>query len=136
VAKLGDLILAKGLDEITAQQITRPGQIVGDLTYMSPERTSGDPAAVDIRSDIYSLGATLYELLTGRPPFQGTMVELVSKIRNEPPVRPKKYQMAIPDLLEGTILRMLAKSPEERFETPRDLLKDFERVAKYNGITI
>jgi serine/threonine protein kinase len=135
-AKLGDLMLAKGLSELSAQQITKPGQMVGDLTYMSPERTGADPNAVDTRSDIYSLGATLYELLTGRPPFQGSMVELVGKIRNELPASPKKFQLSIPDVFEGAIMRMLAKAPEDRFQTPAELLRDFERVAKYNGVTL
>ena len=136
VAKLGDLMLAKALSELSAQQITRPGQMVGDLAYMSPERTGSDPNAVDTRSDIYNLGATLYALLTGHPPFQGSMVELVRKIRNEPPARPKKFQLSIPDLFEGSIMRMLAKDPGDRFQTPTELLRDFERVAKFNGVTL
>ena len=136
VAKLGDLMLAKGLSELSVQQITKPGQMVGDLAYMSPERTGSDPNAVDTRSDIYSLGATLYELLTGHPPFQGSMVELVSKIRNELPAKPKKFQLSIPDLFEGSIMRMLAKAPADRFQTPTELLRDFERVAKFSGVTL
>src|SRR5262249_51465068 len=67
---LGDLMLAKALEGSLAQQITRPGEIVGDLAYMSPERTAGT-ADVDGRSDLYSLGATIYALLTGRPPCIG-----------------------------------------------------------------
>ncbi len=136
VAKLGDLMLAKGLSELSVQQITKPGQMVGDLAYMSPERTGSDPSAVDTRSDIYSLGATLYELLTGRPPFQGTMVEVVAKIRNEVPAKPKKFQLSIPDMFEGSIMRMLAKAPKDRFQTPTELLRDLERVAKFNGVTL
>jgi len=136
VAKLGDLILAKSLAETTAHQITRPGDLVGDLMYMSPERTSSE-SAVDTRSDIYSLGATLYQLLTGHPPFEyGSRVDLVGKIRTEIPVRPKKHQLAVPDLFEGTIMRMLAKRPEDRFQTPGDLVRDLERAAKYNGLTL
>ena len=67
---LGDLMLAKGLEGTTAQQITQPGQLIGDLAYMSPERTQPD-AVADCRSDLYGLGATLYALLAGavaKPP--------------------------------------------------------------------
>jgi hypothetical protein len=64
------------------------------------------------------------------------MVELVGKIRNELPAKPKKFQLSIPDLFEGSIMRMLAKAPEDRFQTPTELLRDFERVAKFTGVTL
>ena len=71
VAKLGDLIFAKALEGLSADiEVTRPGELVGDLSYMSPEQT-GAGGPVDCRSDIYCLGATLYALLTGRPPLEG-----------------------------------------------------------------
>src|SRR5436853_4812758 len=66
--KLGDLMLAKAQEGGLAQQITKPGEILGDIRFMSPERT-GDSKNVDARSDLYSLGALLYALLSGRPPF-------------------------------------------------------------------
>ncbi len=135
-AKLGDLMLAKALEGVMARQVTRPGQLLGDLAYMSPERTRED-ASVDTRSDIYSLGATVYALLTGRPPFEGTsLVDTVQKIRLAEPVKPKKFQLSIPDLFEGAVLRMLAKRPDERFQTPRELVLDLERVAKFNGMVL
>jgi hypothetical protein len=64
------------------------------------------------------------------------MVELVSKIRKEPPAKPKKFQLSIPDSFEGSIMRMLAKAPGDRFQTPTELLRDFERVAKFSGVTM
>jgi serine/threonine-protein kinase len=135
-AKLGDLMLAKALEGALAKQLTRPGQLMGDLAYMAPERTRED-APVDTRSDIYGLGATVYALLTGRPPFEGsTLVEMMQKIRTAEPTKPKKYQLSIPDLFEGTVLRMLAKRPEDRFETPTELLNDLLRVAKFNGLSL
>src|SRR5262249_3204907 len=70
VTRLGDLMLAKALEGTMVEQITRPGELVGDVAYMSPERTRG-MTNVDGRSDLYGLGATLYALLTGRPPFEG-----------------------------------------------------------------
>jgi serine/threonine-protein kinase len=137
VAKLGDLMLAKALDGVLAQQVTRPGELVGDVNYMSPERTKSSMEGVDGRSDIFSLGATVYALLTGRPPFADvSLVETITKIRKADPEKPKKYQMSIPDLFEGTVLRMLAKRPEDRYQSAADLLKDLERVAKYQGVQI
>jgi pSer/pThr/pTyr-binding forkhead associated (FHA) protein len=136
MAKLGDLMLAKAMEGSLAQQITRPGELVGDINYMSPERTRGT-TDIDARSDIYSLGALIYTLLTGRPPFEGgTLVETITKIRSAEPVKPKKYQLATPDLFEGTVLKMLAKRPEDRFQTPAEMLADLERVAKFQGMTI
>jgi serine/threonine protein kinase len=135
-AMLGDLMLAKALEGSLAQQVTRPGEIVGDIAYMSPERTRGT-ADVDGRSDIYGLGATVYALIAGRPPFTGgTLPELILKIRNNEPEKPKKYQMAIPDLFQGTVMKMLAKRPEERFQTAGELLIDLERVGKFAGVTV
>jgi serine/threonine protein kinase len=136
-AKLGDLMLAKALDGVLAKQVTRPGELVGDVNYMSPERTRSSMDGVDGRSDIFSLGATVYALLTGRPPFADvSLVETITKIRKAEPEKPKKFQMAIPDLFEGTVLKMLAKRPEDRHQTAADLLKDLERVAKYQGVQL
>src|SRR5262249_49503066 len=110
-AMLGDLMLAKALEGSLAQQVTRPGEIVGDIAYMSPERTRGT-ADVDGRSDIYGLGATIYALIAGRPPFTGgALPELIVKIRNNEPEKPKKYCMSIPDLFQGTVMKMIAKRP-------------------------
>jgi pSer/pThr/pTyr-binding forkhead associated (FHA) protein len=134
-AKLGDFMLAKALDGIKAKAITKPGELVGDLVYMAPERTRTD-AAVDTRSDIYSLGATLYVLLTGHPPFEGTsMVEMLKKVRQEDPVPPKKYQLSIPDAFQDLVLKMMAKRPEMRVQDPVALVRELERIAKYQGMS-
>ena len=136
VAKLGDLMLAKALEGTLARKITRPGQLLGDVEYISPERTRGT-GEVDIRSDIYSLGATVYALLTGRPPFEGdSLADTVELIREAEPIRPKKFQLSIPDQFEGIVLRMLAKRPADRFQTPSELLGDLARVAKYHAVDV
>jgi serine/threonine protein kinase len=135
-ALLGDLMLAKALEGTMAQQITQPGEILGDVAYMSPERTRGS-GDVDGRADLYGLGATVYALVAGRPPFTGdSMPDLITKIRNAEPEKPKKFQMAIPDLFQGTIMKMLAKRREERFQSATELLTDLDRVGKLAGINI
>jgi serine/threonine protein kinase len=131
--KLGDLTLAKAMEGILAKQITRPGEIIGAVEYMSPERTRGTEE-LDARSDLYGLGATLYALLTGRPPFVGaTLVEKISRIRQTEPEKPTKYHMAIPTQFEGVVMKLLAKRPEERFQSASDLLKDLARVGRFTG---
>jgi serine/threonine-protein kinase len=135
VVKLGDLMLAKALEGATA--ITRPGELIGDLGYMSPERTRGRSDDVDVRADLYGLGATAYALLTGRPPFEGaTLAEKVTRIRQTPPEKPTKYQLSIPGQFEGVVLKLLAKRPEERYQTATELLAELTRVGKFQGVTV
>jgi serine/threonine protein kinase len=135
-ALLGDLMYAKAMEGALAKQVTRPGQLVGDIAYMAPERTTGS-TDVDGRADLYGLGATVYALVAGRPPFTGSSLpELIGKIRNTEPEKPKKYQMAIPDLFQGTVMKLLAKVPEQRFQSAAELLTDLERVGKFAGVTV
>lgn len=134
VTKLCDLMLAKALEGTQAKQVTQPGELVGDVAYMAPERTRGQ-SKVDGRSDIYGLGATVYALLTARPPFEGhSLPELISKIRQTEAVKPKQYQLGIPDLFEDLVLRMLAKRPEDRYQTAEELLADLLRVGRYQSV--
>lgn len=130
--KLGDLMLAKALDDC-GERITRPGEFVGNLRYLAPEQLAGD-GWVDHRADVYSLGATLYAVLTGRPPFDGaTTGEIVHAVltgRVEPPSR---LHMGIPPAFEGVVLRMMARSPDERFASASEVLRQLERISKYVG---
>jgi serine/threonine protein kinase len=133
---LGDLMLAKALEGTLAQQITRPGELLGDVGYMSPERTRGS-GEVDGRSDLYGLGATVYALVTGRPPFAAASLgELISQIRTAEPERPQKYQMSVPQMFQDTILKLLAKRPEDRFGSAKELLAALERAGKFAGISV
>jgi pSer/pThr/pTyr-binding forkhead associated (FHA) protein len=106
------------------------------LLYAAPEQTR-EETEIDYRSDIFNLGALCYSLVTGRPPFEGgSLAETITKIRREKPEDPKKYQLAIPKAFEGVILQMLAKRPEDRYQTTAEVLRDLERVLKYQGMTL
>jgi pSer/pThr/pTyr-binding forkhead associated (FHA) protein len=131
--KLGDLMLAKALDNSGNERITRSGEVIGDLRYLSPEQLSGEQP-LDARADIYSLGAALYAILTGRPPFEGgTAAEVIRRIVTGSPEPPTKVHLAVPTQLEGLVLRMLAKRPEDRPESARCLRQELERVTRYCG---
>jgi hypothetical protein len=129
--KLGDLMLAKALDDSGDERITRSGEVVGDLRYLSPEQLSGEQP-IDARADIYSLGAALYAILTGHPPFQGsTAAEIIRRIVTGSPEPPSRTHLAVPSQLEGLVLRMLAKRPEDRPESAAALCRELDRVARY-----
>jgi serine/threonine protein kinase len=135
--KLGDLMLAKALEGALAAPVTKPGDVVGDLNYMSPERTRGAGEPVDGRSDLFSLGATCYALLTGKPPFAGrTLVETITRIRTAEPVAPRTFQIGIPSSFEGAILKLLAKLPEDRYPNAGELVKDLERIGRLTGAPV
>ena len=135
LAKLGDLMLAKAMEGTLAETITRPGELVGELPYMSPEQTVGDPA-IDCRSDIYNLGATLYRLISGHPPSTGdNPAEIIRSIQNDVPRKPSELQLSTPPLFEDLVLKMLAKEPADRPQTPTRLLRELERIAQFQGIT-
>ena len=110
VAKLGDFGLALALDR---SRLTADGMIVGTVAYMPPEQALGRPR--DARSDLYALGATLYQMVTGRPPFVGDdVVAVLSQHLHTPPVAPSWSNAAVPQPLERLILELLAKDPESR----------------------
>jgi serine/threonine protein kinase len=136
VAKLGDLMLAKALEGLLAEKITRPGDVVGDVHYLAPERAGGD-GSVDARSDLFSLGALTYALLAGRPPFAGAgTVETLLLIRAAEPARPTEYQPAVPAAFEEVVLTLLRKRPEERYQTAAEALQALEGVASAHGVPL
>ena len=113
VLKLMDFGIAKSSNEL---QLTRPGTTMGSVYYMSPEQVSG--GTVDARSDIYSLGVTLYELLTGRKPFQAdTAYSVLNAQLNTAPQPPIELNSSLPPGLNDIILTSLAKDPAKRFQT-------------------
>jgi eukaryotic-like serine/threonine-protein kinase len=134
LTKLGDLMLAKALEGNLAREITQPGEVLGDVRFLSPEqtRTAED---VDARSDLYNLGALVYALLTGRPPFEGScLAETIQMIRQAKPQPPKAFQMAVPEAFQGLVLQLLAKRPEARYQSATQVLTDLARVAKFHGV--
>jgi serine/threonine protein kinase len=108
--------------------LTLTGDLLGTLRYMSPEQAQGKPGLVDHRTDVYSLGASLYELLTLQPAFQaGDRAELLRQIAEDEPPPPRQVNRAIPAGLETIVLKALAKSPAERYATAQELADDLRR---------
>jgi serine/threonine protein kinase len=108
----------------------------GLLLYVAPEQTR-EESEIDSRSDIFSLGALLYQLLTGRPPFEGgSLAETITKIRREDPEDPRKRQLAVPQRFAGVVLQMLPKAPENRYQTMADVIKELDLALKYEGMTL
>jgi serine/threonine protein kinase len=121
--KLTDFGLAKPLDAASTLSLT--GTILGTPLYMSPEQADG--ADVDARSDLYSLGATFYHALTGRPPFEGaTAVTIVLKHTKEPLKPAHQMNASIPAGLSDVLTRMLAKKPEDRFPSAEAVIAAIE----------
>jgi Flp pilus assembly protein TadD len=109
-------------------RLTRSGDLVGTLRYMSPEQALAKRVVMDHRTDIYSLGATLYELLTLQPAFTGgDREELLRQIAFEEPAAPRRLNRAIPVELETIVLKALEKNPLERYATARELADDLRR---------
>jgi tetratricopeptide (TPR) repeat protein len=105
--------------------LTAPGDLLGTLRYMSPEQATADHAVIDERTDVYSLGATLYELVTLHPVFAGSdRQELLRRIAQEEPRRPRAVQPAVPRDLETIILKAMAKDPAGRYTTAQQLAAD------------
>jgi serine/threonine-protein kinase len=121
--KLSDLGLSRLIEE-KGLRLTRLGATVGTAHYISPEQVCGSDRA-DARSDIYSLGCTLYYMLAGRPPFaEGTMRERLSQHLNARPPDVRQFNSAVALPLLLVLHRMLAKAPEKRYQTAAALLKD------------
>jgi tetratricopeptide (TPR) repeat protein len=124
--KIADFGLAKRLDMASGQ--TRSGDIMGTPSYMAPEQASGRVRAIGPAVDIYALGAILYEMLTGRPPFKAeTPAETIRQVLTEEPVRPTRLQRKVPYDIETICLQCLQKEPARRYVTAAALAEDLER---------
>jgi len=122
--------------ESPGEGLTKHNQIIGTVEYMSPEQVD-DSGNIDPRSDIYSLGCTLYRLLAGQPPFQGeTLVKTLVAHRTEPIPAIRATRADAPEWLDGVLRRMLAKSPDNRYQSMTELIRDLEPHLESLGVVV
>jgi eukaryotic-like serine/threonine-protein kinase len=124
--KVADFGIARAISDSSDQNLTKTGSVMGTATYFSPEQARG--ATVDPRSDLYSLGVVLYEMITGAPPFSGdSAVAIAYKHVQENPMPPRRIDPSLPETLEAITLKTLAKNPANRYPTAQDLRADLRR---------
>jgi len=124
--KLSDFGLAKWMDR--EEGLTETGAVLGTPSYMAPEQAQAGAAPVGTAADVYGLGATLYDLLTGRPPFRAASTfETLQKVIHEPPVSPRVLNPAVHPDLDAVCLKCLEKDPARRYATAQELANDLHR---------
>jgi serine/threonine-protein kinase len=115
------------VDDLSADGLTRTGSVLGTPGYMSPEQAGGRLAELGPASDVYSLGATLYTLLTGRPPFTSAETgSILEKVQRGDFPRPRQVRQAVPAALEAVCLKAMALRPADRYASPKQLAEDVE----------
>jgi len=125
------LVLDFGLARLSesGRGLSEQGMLAGTASFMSPEQALGDSRGLEPTTDVYALGATLYQLATGRPPFEGAaFAETVHRVVNEDPTPPRRLDPSIPVDLETVILKAMDKDPARRYATALDLAKELGRV--------
>ena len=132
-----DFGLARLVEEGADHRVTQTGQFVGTIAYMSPEQASGHESVIDVRSDVYALGVLLYEMLTGELPIDvptGPLVRAARAIEYASPVAPSQRLPALKGDLDQILLKALAKSPSQRYESAAALAQDIERHLEHRPI--
>ena len=109
------------------ENLTKSGSIMGTPQYMAPEQASGRIEEVGPSADIYSLGAIMYEMLTGRPPFIGAPLQVITQVRSRPPVPPRQGRDSIEPGLEAICMKCLEKTVERRYQSMGHLAEDLQR---------
>lgn len=113
---------------------TQEGDILGTPAYMSPEQARGENKTVDARSDLYSLGVILYELLCGKRPFEGSVLQLLQRVQEQTPVSPRRWNARVPRDLETICLKTLAKRPQDRYASVQHFADDLKRWLEHRPI--
>jgi pSer/pThr/pTyr-binding forkhead associated (FHA) protein len=127
IAKLGDLVLAKALEGTDGERLTKPGETVGELPFLAPESLFDEP--LDLRSDIYSLGITIYTALAGTNPFLGKSVtETISNVINLKPPTLRFINKEIPIPLEKLVFRMIASQKDQRPSHPQEVVNELQAI--------
>jgi nicotinamidase/pyrazinamidase len=130
VVKVTDFGLAKNLKETELGGLTKTGQVLGTMLYMPPEQIVSSKGS-DQRADIYSLGATLYHLLAGRPPFDSrSAIMLLMDIRTKEPPPLASLVPGLPPAVDHVVSRCLRKDPAERYQTPEELAADLRAASR------
>ncbi len=133
--KIADFGLAKTLDQDV--KLTASGAVLGTPSYMAPEQASGQRALVGPTVDVYALGAVLYELLTGQPPFQApTPVETILQVLQTEPVAVRQHNPAVPREVEAICMKCLQKQPGDRYGSAAELALDLRRFQEGKAISI
>jgi serine/threonine-protein kinase len=135
-ARLVDMGLARLAPTAGDADLTVSGMTLGTFDYISPEQAR-DPRAADVRSDLYSLGCTLFYMLAGRPPFaEGTMVQKLLQHQQDPPPDITALRPDVPVRLAAILARLMAKNPHDRYQRPAVLMADLAACAEENGIEL